>query len=460
MPLTDTIAAIATPPGTGALAILRVSGPQARGCAAAVLGRGKESLRPREAAVAMARDRDGELDRVVAVFFPERQSPTGEDLVELSCHGAPYIQRRLLSALLENGARPARPGEFTQRAYLNGRLDLAQAEAVCDLIRAGTDLAHRQALLRLEGGLSQQVARLRAPILDLLVQLEAGLDHPEEDVPASPPETAAARFSALAEPVARLLDTFRTGRLINEGARVCIVGRTNAGKSSLLNSLLGCDRAIVSEEPGTTRDTLEEPCDLAGVPALLVDTAGLGHPARGEADAQSLLRTERALRASDLALLVVDGSRPATPEDESAHRRVLESSAAEGRPVVVVLNKADLPAPADGPGRRGACAVSALRGLGLDELKRLIARRLTRDSGPPAEDGGVAIASARHHSSLSRCVGELREAAGCTRSHPGCWEELAARHLREALAAIDELTGAGAPDEVLREIFSRFCLGK
>ena len=265
----DTIAAIATPPGSGALAVVRVSGPQARRAAALVLP-GVELIE-RHAVVATARDREGALDQVVALFFPQAQSPTGEDLVELTCHGSPYIQKRLLAALFEAGARPARGGEFTQRAFLNGRLDLVQAEAVCDLIRAGTRLAHRAALAQLQGGLSRQVERLRRPVLDLLVHLEALLDHPEEDIKPLPAEVCRTDLAGLREPIERLADTFRTGRILRDGARICLIGRTNAGKSSLLNALLGCSRAIVSAEPGTTRDTIEEPCDLAGLPAEVAD---------------------------------------------------------------------------------------------------------------------------------------------------------------------------------------------
>jgi tRNA modification GTPase len=457
MSSTDTIAAIATPPGSGALAIVRVSGTDSLRVAAVVLGRASDGWTPRRASVAVARDQDGDIDQVVAVHYPAAQSPTGEDLVELTCHGSVYIQRRLLAALLAAGARTALPGEFTQRSFLSGRLDLSQAEAVCDLIHVGTRLAHRSALSQLEGGLSRFVADLRAPILSLLTHLEACLDHPEEDIPPLPGAQAQRRLRLLAHPVARLADTFRTGRILRDGMRICIVGRPNAGKSSLLNALLGSERAIVCAEPGTTRDTIEEPCELAGLPTVLVDTAGLGHDSRGAADAESLQRTQRALRASDLALLVIDGSRPVGTEDAAAHRRVMESSAAEGRPIITVLNKADLP-PHSAPDPR-ACRVSALQGTGLDELKRLVADRLGRDSGV-ATEAGATITCQRHHGALRRCAAELEQAALCVGRHPERWEELCARHLRESLAALDEITGPAAGDEVLDSIFSRFCVGK
>lgn len=450
----DTIAAIATPPGSGALAIVRASGPGAAAAAAAVLGRGLPS---RQAVLAKARDGEGDIDEVVALFFPAGASPTGEDLVELTCHGSPYIQRRLLEALLRAGARAAEPGEFTRRAFSSGRLDLAQAEAVCDLIAAGTGAAHRSALAQLEGGLSRAVDGLRAPILGLLGHLEACLDHPEEDIPPLEAGEAKARLAALQEPVARLAGSFGAGRLLREGPRVCIVGRPNAGKSSLLNALLGCQRAIVCAEPGTTRDTIEEPCDLGGIPAVLVDTAGLGHDGACAADAESLRRTRSALRSSDLAILVVDGSRAPDARDEAAHRDLREASAADRRPVLTVLSKADLP-PAHSEGRAG-CRVSALSGDGVDELKRRLARELGGGGEAPSE-GGALVTRARHHDALRRCLARLEEARLCVDSRPGCWEELAARELREALAALDEITGPAAPDEVLEDIFSRFCVGK
>ena len=457
MPPTDTIAAIATPPGSGALAIVRVGGPQALRVAAAVLGRADGTLPPRRAVLAGARDQDGDIDQVVALFHPAGRSPTGEDLVELTCHGSPYIQKRLLAALLEAGARAAPPGGFTQQAFRNGRLDLAQAEAVCDLIGAGTRLAHRCALSQLAGGLSRSVAGLRGPILELLTHLEACLDHPDEDIPPLPGAQARERLVRLAGPVQELADTFQTGRILREGLRICIVGRPNAGKSSLLNALLGSERAIVCAEPGTTRDTIEEPCDLEGLPAVLVDTAGLGHDSPAAADAESLRRAQRALRASDLALLVVDGSRPTAAADDAAHREVLETSRAEDRPVITVLSKADLPQRA--APQAAACRVSALQGEGMAELKRLVAERLGCDSGVPSE-AGAAVTSERHHQALRRGAAQLREAALCVSRHPEVWEELCARHLREALAALDEITGPAAPDEVLDGIFSRFCVGK
>jgi tRNA modification GTPase len=530
----DTIAAIATPPGSGALAVMRLSGPRAAAIAARVLGREPAELPPRQAVTANAHDESGPLDRVVCLFFPESNSPTGEDSVEITCHGSPYIQKRLLAAACAAGARPAGPGEFTRRTFLNGRIDLAQAEAVCDLIAAQTGLAHRAALTQLQGGLSRRIADLRRPILELLARVEAGLDHPEEDLPALPKDAAAQRLKDLARPVRDLAETFSGGRVLREGARICLVGRPNAGKSTLFNSLLGCDRAIVCDEPGTTRDVIEENWDLDGLPVVLVDTAGLGHEG-GAADAQSQVRARRALETCDLALHVVDGAaheaplalddcgggiltvinkedisacNPAGPAGGGAHRppnngRSIIPSAVT-RSAVVAVNevvseandpRADSPvgaaavvettAPdphtacarkseqgARGSERRTDCArtltdggplkenttirVSALTGRGLPELKARI-REILFPQASAAQ--AATVTSRRHHLALLRCA-DVLEGAAATPGHEGPWEELAASDLREALAAIDEITGAAAPEEVRDEIFSRFCVGK
>ena len=261
----------------------------------------------------------------------------------------------------------------------------------------------------------------------------------------------------LAAPVGALADTFQTGRLWREGLRICLVGRPNAGKSSLFNALLGSERAIVCPEPGTTRDTLEECWSLDGLPAVLVDTAGLGMAACGSAQTESLRRTRLALAASDLAFLVVDGSRPADPEDEIIHRQILEASLKTRKPFMTVLSKADLPRRRPPVGED--CSVSALAGQGLTELRRLALRRLSPDSGRPRETSFL-VTSQRHQAALKRAFAELREAAEMLETAPASWEELAARHLRDSLAALDEITGPAAPDELRQEIFSRFCVGK
>ncbi len=367
--MTETIVAPATPPGRGALGVVRVSGPGARRVAREMLG--DEALAPRRAATRAARRGGRVVDRVVAVFWEAPETPTGDDLLELTAHGSPEILRELVAAAIDAGARHAAPGEFTRRGFTNGRLDLAQAEGVEALIRARGQSARRAAFERLEGGLSRAVAAVRAPILDLLALLEARLDHPDEDIPPLSDAAADAAFAELRPPLERLLAAFDRGRAEREGLRVCLIGRPNAGKSSLLNALLGRDRAIVAATPGTTRDTLSEPAVLDGLQAVLMDTAGLRDDATDPAEREGVARAERALAACDVAVLVVDAARPEDEPDARAPLRALELAAREGRPVVIARSKCDL---------AGADALGRDRGLRLDRRgpRRARARRRRR----------------------------------------------------------------------------------
>ena len=448
----DTIAAVATPPGEGALGIVRIAGPQAL---AITLGLTKlKSLAPRKATLVSVCDEHGHIDQGIAVYYPAENSPIGEDLVELTLHGSTYIlQRTLLQGL--KTARLALPGEFTQRAFLNGRLDLAQAEAVCALIRARTQTSHRAALRQLSGGLSDAVRRCRQPLFDLLVRVEASLDHPEEDLPSLTPAAARAALAAARIPIEALAASYRKGRLAVEGARLALIGRPNAGKSSLFNALLGRERAIVRPEPGTTRDTLEEPFEIAGLPAVLIATAGLREDFPEPAERAGAERAERALESCDLAVLVVDGARAPDPEDLRVHRRLLQTVARRGTPLVAALNKADL-----GLARRQdvaqAIGVSAVKGTGLSELRRRIASKLGADGGlEPA-----CVTSARHYEALRAAAAALEGAGQAVGALGSAWEDRAACHLREAVSKLGLILGEGAPDEALREVFSRFCMGK
>lgn len=411
---------------------------------------------PRRATLARAYRSSELIDELVATYFPGPRSATGEDTVEFSCHGSPLILRNLVEAALQAGARLAKPGEFTLRAFLNGRLDLAQAEAVCELIRARTESSRRAALSQLQGGLSRRVRDLREPVFDLLVRVEASLDHPEEDLPSLERSEVLARLEYSRSAVSALAATFRQGRIVSEGARICIVGRPNAGKSSLLNALLGTERAIVCPEPGTTRDTLEEASDLGGIQSVLIDTAGLREECGDPAEVQGIERTRRALDSSDLALLVVDRSRPLSKEDKRVHLEILESAVRQGRPVVTVLNKSDLPPRLED--RPADAAISTLTGKGLQELITLIGSRLAQDL--PGGRDPVLVTSLRHHQALLQAAAELGEARDAVRALPGRWEDRLAFHLRRTLQGLGEIVGEGAPDEVLEAVFSRFCVGK
>lgn len=446
----DTIAAVATAPGPAALGVVRVSGPDARAVARRILGEG--DLEPRRASARAAKDASGNaLDRVVAVLYPGPATATGEDLLEIAAHGSPAVLDALLAAALAAGARPAAPGEFTRRAFVNGRLDLAQAEAVLDLIAARGERTRREALARLEGGLSRAVAAARAPILALLVELEARLDHPDEDLAPLAPEDYARRLGESRVALARLLAGAERAR-VRDGARVVLVGRPNAGKSSLLNALLGRERAIVSERPGTTRDLLEETASCAGVETVLVDTAGLRADAEDPAEREGVARAEGALASCDAAVLVVDAARAPDAADEDARRRVLELASRGGRPVLVALNKADLVN--DRAALCGGLAVSAVTGEGLEELVRAVAR--AAGGAPKDEEGESFAAGARARTALAAALVELDAAAGL----PAGQEELAAARLRAANSLLGEVLGEGAPDEVLDQLFARFCVGK
>lgn len=447
-----TIAAIATPPGIGALAVLRLSGPRAKETALAFL-KPVGDLEPRRAVTARAFYRGEPLDRVVAIFYPGPRSATGEDLLEITAHGSPLIMERLLAAALEAGARAALPGEFTRRAFVNGRLDLAQAEAVCQLIRAKSDEARRAALRQLEGGLSEVLRRLRQPLFDLLVRVEAGLDHPEEDIPPLSPAEARAALAAARARILELAASHARGRLIAEGARVCLVGRPNAGKSSLMNALLGFERAIVCREPGTTRDVLEEPAVLGKLPSVLIDTAGLSAQNVDEADRLGQERTRKALNGADLAVLVVDGSRPLLAEDTKIHESIQAQAHDAGIPVLIVLNKADLGVESD---LTNAITVSALKGTGIAALVESISTKLDNSGA----ETPMLVTALRHRDCLNNAAAELDCAMALCDAPPRDWQPLAAHHLRTALKRLGEITGEDAGESLLDAVFSRFCVGK
>lgn len=445
----DTIAALATPPGAGAVALVRVSGPAAWRSASGFLELAGPP-EPRRQTLAWARDGERRLDRLLVTLFPAEASYTGEETVELSCHGSPFVVERLLALLRAAGAREARPGEFTQRAFLSGRLDLTQAEAVCELIASGGESEHRAAVAALEGGLSRRVSSLSGEVRSLAALVEANLDHPDEDIPPVEPAAAAASAMALAEEAGRTAAARRRGRPAT-APRVVLLGAPNAGKSSLLNALLGADRALVSEEPGTTRDAVSAQAVLGTVSCSLVDTAGLRDAPSGSVEAMGQDRARSEARAADLAVLVIDRTAP----PEAARRMAAEALSLTSRDrLAVALNKTDLPGAATGPahldGLEAVC-VSALNGEGVAELAGLAGRRLG------AARPGTFSVTERQGAALDRARESLAEAS--TELSAGR-EEIAARSLRAALSALDSIVGKDTSEETLAAVFSRFCVGK
>jgi tRNA modification GTPase len=438
------IVAIATAPGEAAIAVLRLSGPGSFAVADRIF-RGRKSvgeLPPRQAARGrVVAEDESALDEVLLLPFPGPQSYTGEEMVEISCHGGRLVAGLVLQRLLQAGARLADPGEFTQRAFLNGKLDLTQAEAVMDLITAKTPLAVRAANEQLEGRLGQAMEKLAAQLLDLLAHLEAWIDFPEEDIQ---PETGAAfvrQIEGVEVEIARLLATALEGRILREGVRLAIVGRPNAGKSSLLNCLLGFDRAIVSERPGTTRDTIEELINLGGVPFRVVDTAGL-RETEDAVERAGIERTRRAVEQADVVLEVLDASAP-----EPGAIELIE------KPHVVVWNKIDL---VPEVGCLDGLRVSCRSGEGMADL----VQHLVKVAGHHMPEGNQSLVAinARHQACLQRAGGHLAAAGEGLRA--GQAPELVAVELRGAVEALGEVTGRLDVEDLLGRIFQLFCIGK
>jgi tRNA modification GTPase len=436
----DTIAAIATPVGRGGIGVVRLSGPKVPDIAKSLLGRLPV---PRHATVAAFRDlRSERIDEGLALYFPAPHSYTGEPMLELQGHGGPVVMQTLLAACLEAGARLGEPGEFTRRAFLEGKLDLAQAEAVADLIDAASREAARSALRSLSGEFSAAVHALVARLTELRVLTEAMLDFPEEDVDSLHRTDAAGRLAAVRADLLDLLGRSRQGSLLATGIRVVLAGRPNVGKSSLLNRLAGEERAIVTAVAGTTRDALREPVEIGGVPIILVDTAGL-RPSGDEIERLGMERTRLELASAAVVLAVFEAGGGAEPlEDVPA-----------GAARIDVFNKLDLAPrfalPAAGP--HAAVAVSAKTGAGMDSLRDAILRA----AGWSSTGESVFLARQRHLDALERARGHLAAAA----HESGRWEFFA-EELRLAQVALGEITGELTADDLLGEIFARFCVGK
>src|SRR6266581_5268535 len=443
----DTIAAISTPVGEGAVALVRLSGGDAIAAADKIF-RGKEKpseFAPQVQHLGEIVDETGRLiDQVMMSIHRAPASYTGENLVEISCHGGTLVSAKVLDACLRAGARAARPGEFTERAFLNGKMDLTQAEAVIDLIRAKTDLALRSATEQLEGRLGRKIQSIRDALVDLVAHIEASIDFPEEDIAPDEGKKLRARLDSIRRDISELLATADQGRILREGVRVVIYGATNAGKSSLLNRLLGYDRVIVSDTHGTTRDTIEETLNLQGVSIRLLDTAGL-RLSENDLEREGIARTEKSLQLADLRLHIADCSAP-----KPAHF----NGQADDLNEIVVLNKNDLPEDADWK-NFGALRISCLTGEGLPQLQKEILTRVRQQNLRP--ESAIAI-NTRHRDCLRRALESCdlaRAALG-----QGVSTEYVAVDLDKALHAVGEVIGVTDVEQILDSVFSQFCIGK
>lgn len=457
----DTIAAVATGAGVSAIGVLRVSGPAAIAAAEAVFrprdGRPLSAHAPRALVRGSLLGPDGEtVDDCLAVFFPAPHSYTGEDSAEFHCHGSPIVLRLGLQALFAQGARQAGPGEFTRQAFLNGKLDLTEAEAVMDLIDAESAAAAKNALSQLGGSLRRMVEGVRDSLVDIASRFYAVVDYPDEDIEDIHPEEIEAALRTADGTLTRLLGSFQRGQVLRSGVPAAILGRPNAGKSSLLNALLGYDRAIVTDIPGTTRDTVEEKCCLGGVLLRLIDTAGL----RETEDAVEKLGTERSRRAAEdagLVLALIDGSQPVTPEDEA----ILRLAAGKER-WLLLLTKADLPQKAvlpefaslPGTAPAAVLSVSTRTGEGIPALEAAVAALFPQGE---AETGSL-LTNPRQADAVGRALDAVRRAEESLSL--GMTPDVILTDAEEALSALGELTGATAREEIVSAIFSRFCVGK
>jgi tRNA modification GTPase len=438
---TDVIAAIATAPGRGGIGVIRVSGKNLHALARQLTGK---SLLPRMATLCDFQGSDGAtIDQGLALYFPAPQSYTGEDVLELHGHGGPVVLNALLAVCLDQGARLAEPGEFSKRAFLNGKMDLAQAEGVADLIDASTLEAARCAQRSIQGEFSNAIHALVRRLVELRALTEATLDFPEEEIDTGTRADQLRRLSALTERLNSLVDASGQGSLLREGAIAVLVGQPNAGKSSLLNRLAGAEVAIVTDIPGTTRDAIRQSISLDGVPVHIVDTAGLRESA-DQVEQIGIARTWAAIQEADLALLVVDGRVGVTKEDAAILARL-----PAGVRQLTLFNKSDLAPRSDLPA--GQIAISAKTGEGIPDLKRAMAQAI----GWHGSAEGVFMARARHLEAMRAAQSALSRAASETRR-----QELFAEELRAAHEALMSITGEMTADDLLGEIFSRFCIGK
>ena len=451
----DTIVALSTPPGRSGIGIIRLSGPASLDYTRSLVRNPDFAPEPNLVTLKTLRDPDSgdALDQALVTYFKSPHSFTGEDVIELSCHGSPVLLLEVVDALLKLGARGADPGEFTLRALSNGRLGLSQAEAVRDLIDAQTNAAARQAARQLGGELSSRLQPTKDSLVEIIVRLESSLEFVEDDLPALALEKLRLQLEDLIHNLETLARSFHSGRLLKDGLKVTLAGRPNVGKSSVFNRLLTSDRAIVTDIPGTTRDSLSELLNLEGVPVLLTDTAGV-RTAEDQIEHFGIERTRQAMADADLVVVVIDGSRPLSHEDESLLAELPERS------YLIALNKSDLenfnPATLNGSARGAEpIPVSAKTGAGFGELRRAILAPFTSGG---FQNTDFLITNARHSDLLRRAADSLR--ASRTAIDAGASEDLILVGLYDALRFLGEITGETTPEDVLSQIFATFCIGK
>jgi tRNA modification GTPase len=455
--LDDTIVAIATPSGRGGIGIVRFAGPEAREITAPLL-RLKHQLEPGRAVFGELVDEDpgaSRIDEVVVTYFARPHSYTTDDIIEVSAHGSPVVLRHIVELALARGARLAEPGEFTMRAFLNGRIDLTQAEAVRDLIDSQTLFQAKVAAQQLEGSLSRRIQPIKRKLVELIARLEAGIDFAEDDVSVLTGDVILEQIEDVKIPLADLAATFAYGKIVHEGLTLAIIGRPNVGKSSLFNRLVERERAIVTATPGTTRDLVSETVAIGGIPVKLTDTAGI-RSALDEAESIGIQKSLETLADADLVLLVLDATGPASAENSELLARVA------GRASIVVENKCDLqksPLASDSAGVHATAhcvRTSALTGEGIPELRATILRQISGEGGAQSETG--LLTNARHQSLLNQSLTGLAAATDAVSNRIP--HEMLLLDLYSALRPLDEITGATTNDDILNLIFSTFCIGK
>jgi tRNA modification GTPase len=444
----ETIAAVATPPGEGGIAVIRISGDEALQVAEKVYSGPLRSYQSHTVHFGRIVNPQGEIvDEVLIVVMKAPRSYTGEDTVEIHCHGGSLITRRVLQTVLDAGARAALPGEFTFKAYMNEKLDLAQAEAVQELIAAKNDLALHAAENQLQGALSQKIESFQKELVDIAAILEAWVDFPEEGLEFASFEEVIASLQATCKKMEALSCTFQNGKIVHEGLTMCLTGAPNVGKSSLMNALLGKDRAIVTPIPGTTRDLLEADLRMGGLHFRLVDTAGI-RDTEELVEQEGIRRSHQALQEADLVLLVLDATRGVEENDRELLVR------APSHKTLVIWNKVDLASPHQKP--EHALEISAKEGLGIEELREAIDQKIWR-SGPPSKEE-IVITNSRHHQALNQAIESVKLVIEGLQTKVSA--EFVAADMRRALLELGTIIGTDISEDILSAIFSKFCVGK